>query len=332
MRILRSIAAALLLALALSASAQVKPGPRQYSLAEILAGKSIPLTITAEEAKRDWQAAEIGLAGSAGLEQMGPSYNFLMSSMRSSAAMGGRSTLILRQFNAVYTKGEIITIDGILNYLTYSYDIADVRVGSDIQMPTLLRLHLVAVAAVVRIQPLGDLFAEPVLAPTDGPTQVTPEQRSTSLSNVKQLAMASLMYCADNDDELPYAQSTGTVLGTHYPYMRSLNIARSPKSGSRIVFNLALAGVNAGDIPEPAKTPMWYEIVPTGTLAAVAFADGHAEQIGDDRHAWLQARLKERFKRRKDMKPLPKDYLLDQIPKSLGGTKPGDDVGGGRQM
>lgn len=134
-------------------------------------------------------------------------------------------------------------------------------------------------------------------------------KRTATLSNAKQLALGMLMYQTDYDDIAPYAQSTAAVKYVTEPYLKNNDLWKSQNpNGGEFLFNMALAGVEQTEIPEPAETPMFFEknAWPDGKRV-VAFADGHAKVLTAEEWKSLQPMLKLKLKRAAK-KPLPADY------------------------
>jgi prepilin-type processing-associated H-X9-DG protein len=108
-------------------------------------------------------------------------------------------------------------------------------------------------------------------------------EATSSLSNAKQLAMATLMYCGDSDEVFPLA--TNTVDGI-MPYMKNRDLLTSPgdpKGSISYSFNDAVLGKSMTGVVYPATTVLLYEgkdrklnFAHDGK-AAVAFCDGHAK-------------------------------------------------------
>ncbi|MCC7230544.1 MAG: hypothetical protein IT203_09115 [Fimbriimonadaceae bacterium] len=132
-----------------------------------------------------------------------------------------------------------------------------------------------------------------------------PEDRSQTISNLKQASIAMLMYAGDYDDVIPYVQSTKAAFEVLMPYAKSKDIFKSLNTnGSKILLNMAVAGVNMGSIQNPVETVLFYESKtwPDGTRA-VAFCDGHAKMVGEGEWESLKASLN--LKLAKSGKPLP---------------------------
>lgn len=109
-------------------------------------------------------------------------------------------------------------------------------------------------------------------------------QQSMMTSNVKQLAVATLIFATDSDDRI-----ATTAAGWHkaiFPYVKNEKLFRAandPKSGDSFNLNPAVANVAMSRIKAPAKTVMVYQgrqgklEFYNGGKAAVAFCDGSAK-------------------------------------------------------
>lgn len=106
------------------------------------------------------------------------------------------------------------------------------------------------------------------------------------VSNLKQLALATIMFTTDNDDVL---KTTGAKWKTSiFPYCKNESLftcPEDPKGTMSYSFNSSLANVNMAKIKNPANTVLAYEGA-GGKLkfrhndkAAVAFADGHVKLL-----------------------------------------------------
>lgn len=120
---------------------------------------------------------------------------------------------------------------------------------------------------------------------------------TTAVNNVKQLALATLMYSSDYDDKLP-----PTVAGWHkaiYPYCKNERLFKAPgdkSPGDSFSLNSLVAGKFFPKIAAPSDTVMIYQgkgqklaFDQTGR-AAVAYCDGHAKLI--DKEAAKKLRWK----------------------------------------
>jgi len=196
---------------------------------------------------------------------------------------------------------------------------------------------------VTTVQALAALAVAALAVPTFGGLHATAQgqdgddaktERTVALSNAKQIALATIMYANDFDNDLPYVQQTASVVEVLMPYTRNKEVFHSPAKGGRFLFNMNLAGVNMTAVEYPAQTPLWIEsLKDTKTRVAVAFVDGHAKLLDplatiDEKAAapefkglsipkgttWLKAASSLKFPRAKTMKPLPYNYLLPEKP------------------
>lgn len=123
--------------------------------------------------------------------------------------------------------------------------------------------------------------------------------RSSALSNVKQIALGFIIYSGDADDKFPKADSTAIAKSLVMPYTKNEKIWTTP-AGGRVLYNVALSGVDATSLENPAETLLVWEekAYPDGTRA-VAFADGHAKR--EDEAEWSRV-WKDELKRRAEAK------------------------------
>jgi len=121
--------------------------------------------------------------------------------------------------------------------------------------------------------------------------------RNYTLSNLKQLALANLMYAYDYDEHLPPAEAWMDVLG---PYTKNEQLFHDPSIKDRkpdehgVAFFDALSGVDTRTVLDPDKVPLLFQSVLMGrnahsdlsTLPAVprekdrsyvAFVDSHVK-------------------------------------------------------
>ncbi len=106
------------------------------------------------------------------------------------------------------------------------------------------------------------------------------------LSNVKQLALGTMMYMQDYDEVFPRRGTSYKQLIMPYIKNQSVFTCPSDKAGTlSYTLNQQLLGVGAAKIGRPAETVLIYE-GSQGKLdfkhdgkAAVAFADGHAKML-----------------------------------------------------
>jgi len=123
------------------------------------------------------------------------------------------------------------------------------------------------------------------------------------VTHLKQLALASLMFALDWDEELPgpahvellkqTGRASGLVEGPDwwtgliYPYIRNRDLLQCPlmgeDEGSGYTYPEHLWGKKLGDIPNPSKTILLMDSDPRHDgYRAVAFADGHAKLVAEE--------------------------------------------------
>ncbi|HLK17234.1 MAG TPA: hypothetical protein VKT78_20690 [Fimbriimonadaceae bacterium] len=164
-----------------------------------------------------------------------------------------------------------------------------------------LRLRLIRLDQVSSITPRPDLTKSGWLALVDDvsrPKTGGDGSRTAALSNVKQAALAALMYSNDFDDRLPNAFSIGQAKSRLMPYSKNAEIFKTQNpSGGALLYNVNLAKVVMGDIPNPAAVPLFYDSKawPDGSRP-VAFADGHAKIVTSDEWPAVAAELARKYK------------------------------------
>ena len=135
---------------------------------------------------------------------------------------------------------------------------------------------------------------------------VTASAKTQTLSNLKQLGTGTLIMLSDFDDRFPYVQGTSQLFELIYPYTKSKDVTKSLNpAGSRVLFNMSLAGADIVQIDSIAEIPMFYEETPwaDGTRY-VCFADSHVKGVTAAEWERLKPKLKLNLKRYgKPLKP-----------------------------
>jgi prepilin-type processing-associated H-X9-DG protein len=119
-------------------------------------------------------------------------------------------------------------------------------------------------------------------------------QQATCLSNLKQLALAALMFANDHDQQLPEADKWMDELAPYIKDPKILQCPAAPQLKYGYAMNAALSGQLLDKIPQPASTVLFFES-DLGTRNAAggaeavcqpgrhnggncfAFVDGHAQ-------------------------------------------------------
>jgi prepilin-type processing-associated H-X9-DG protein len=105
-------------------------------------------------------------------------------------------------------------------------------------------------------------------------------EQSSCQSNLRQLALGVLMWAQDHDEVLPPAENWMTELE---PYLKNPEIYRCPAAPELecgYAYNLAVAGLNLADIPDPAGAVLFYE----STVGMPSTADMGETQPQPGRH------------------------------------------------
>lgn len=195
--------------------------------------------------------------------------------------------------DVVWTQGERTEMYGQEYLVAYRLPISLASLasmGSSAEAPRIDSLHLqyIKASGIQTLTPAPDANKEALQRALGvGPGRTAFDdareaaRRTQTLSNAKQVALALIMYSADYDDVLPYAQDTATAQAVTMPYSKSSEIWKSnnPNDG-RILFNTALGGVLSTSIPNPAEVALIYDAKewPDGSRI-IAYADGHAKVV-----------------------------------------------------
>ncbi|MBX3119626.1 MAG: hypothetical protein KF784_11215 [Fimbriimonadaceae bacterium] len=146
-------------------------------------------------------------------------------------------------------------------------------------------------------------------------------KRTATLSNIKQVGTAMMIYMADYDDVFPYAQSTTAAQYVTNPYMKNTSLWTTLNpNGGRILFNTSLGGVSHVVLEDPSKTVMFYEsnAWPDGRRC-VCFADTSSRFV--DQSGWKELAKTLKLKLKRQGKPLPANYGVEWAKKN--GLLPG---------
>jgi len=108
--------------------------------------------------------------------------------------------------------------------------------------------------------------------------------QTDSLSNLKNLALAVVMYATDYSDTLPDLTEAEAAKKVLNEYVKDESVFYYPDTGQPYVPNAALSGKPTADIADPARAVVFYEANPAddGTRGA-AFVDGHAARLDQGR-------------------------------------------------
>ena len=122
---------------------------------------------------------------------------------------------------------------------------------------------------------------------------------AVSMNNVKQLCLATLLYCDNNEQKFPPCDNWPDALKSYYGEPKILTSPHAPDSGRSYAMNAELNGRRRTDISEPARTVLLFE-AQSGSAPAggrellqekpyglkgyvIGFVDGHIELIRPER-------------------------------------------------
>lgn len=246
-------------------------------------------TMSVDDLTEDFMAIKIDDGSQIGM--MGP---FMFLDMMYDEGSFADQMEKIRYFDARWTKGDVVEIGGsgfLVTYKTDTIEIMAAQSGEFEDVTSLvLRLELVSLDNIRTIRPLADLTPEKYAELFGGlpwvpdGIDVFPGRQKPALSNVKQLAVAMIIYQADYDDVSPYVQSTKSAEYLLAPYMMNDDLWKTLNpNGSRFYLNMAYGGVSSVDVPDPAGTVLFYEsrAWPDGRRI-VAFADTHAAMLTEE--------------------------------------------------
>ena len=116
-------------------------------------------------------------------------------------------------------------------------------------------------------------------------------QEVSSVSNLKQVALATLMYAQDHDERLPPLKDPTVWKKALIAYSKNEGIFKDPRTGEVYQANAAASRKSLAAIANPAEFVVFYKSSPSrGNTRAVAFADGHVRRLSETE--WLRAKRK----------------------------------------
>lgn len=102
----------------------------------------------------------------------------------------------------------------------------------------------------------------------------------SSLSNLKQLGLAAMMYSQDYDEVFPPMKDAATLKKVVFPYVKNESVFVQPGTNVPYRANLYLSRKRLAAIAAPAKMVLFYEAEPASDhTRGVCFADGHAVRV-----------------------------------------------------
>lgn len=111
-------------------------------------------------------------------------------------------------------------------------------------------------------------------------------RETSSVSNLKQIGLAIMMYSQDHDERLPNLLSLAKLQKVVAPYGVAATLLMNPVDGKPYVTNVRLSGKKLAGIRSPAACVLvWETSVGRDGKRAALFADGHVARIPADRWA-----------------------------------------------
>lgn len=282
---------------------------------DLLEGKFGPATIPYTELPPDMKAVEITMSGLSNLRELYSPFETY------GASTPGRppelTTRVLSYLSCSWTNGKAIGWNGVEYIAVYRAEmppfptmVASMNPAADdpLTHPFQLRLRLVRMDGILSMSPHPELsrdgWLKLVADLTAGSTSGAGSQ-SVAVSNMKQLGQATLIYCNDYDDVLPFARSIGQAKSEVMPYLKNMDTFKSQNpNGGTVLYNVNLAGVVATTLPSPASTPVFYDSLAwPGGGRPVVFADGHADFVEANRWNSVAAELARKYARKAPAPP-----------------------------
>ena len=286
---MRRLTTLLLLAALVSSLAAAAPAycqaPQAVEMKALISGDMFPLTMQLKDLTNEWLHVAIGAQA------------------ESSNPLAIYATMFSPGGGAYYTKGQMVTVAGEMFLVAY-------RVQSKVNLQALMRssgppapakltpettlgislLNLRAVTSIDDIRPFDlkqEIAESDKLATEAAEAGAGVESEASgeagSLSNLKQMALAVLMYAQDYDEALPPLKTIQAAQEALSPYVRDESIFTQPDTDVPYKTNPVLSGKKMAHITNAADMILFYEAKPAddGTRGA-AFLDGHAKRLSAD--------------------------------------------------
>lgn len=129
-----------------------------------------------------------------------------------------------------------------------------------------------------------------ILFPVFAQARVTARETS-SVSNLRQIATAAMMYTQDWDEVLPPMKDAATAKKALMPYCKNEAMFIDPRTNEPYHVNVAASRKHVATVDSPAQFVLFYEATPgRDGKRAVAFLDGHVKRITEQE--WETAKRK----------------------------------------
>ena len=303
--IFSAVVFALCLCLACPISAQAPTGP----LERTLSGEFGQPVIRYNELPDDLKAVDLNLGGLADMEALYSPYAGVTAGLR-----GGSPDLIQRvsaYLSCYWTTGKAIEWRGAEYIVAYRADVPRPTLGYSGDSPAVatnplslqtLRLRVLRADQIASMTPRPDLTKSGWLAVVDDAARSKEGgggSQAAAISNMKQVALAALMYSNDYDDLFPNAHSASQAKSALMPYSKNDRLFKTQNpNGGQLLFNVNLAAIAATAIAQPTTMPLYYDSLPWPDGGRpVAFVDGHARYVPAGEWPLVAAELARKFKR-----------------------------------
>jgi hypothetical protein len=272
---------------------------REMTMTEALSGKPFPLIRKLGELNGDWRRFWLHRASPYGGDD--PLTRAVMETLEPAP--------IVIASPVYYTLGETVRIEGKAYLIAYVWrprvpspgELQDSPVGKmappePLTSETTIRLALISVSSIrglngIRPFDLKTEMAGGIDPGSDG--EIFERARASaintaSLSNLKQIGLAAMMYAQDYDERFPPLRNPAEAKRLLFPYVKNEAVFIHPASKKPYVPNPVASRKQMAAIQRPAELILFYEpdVAPDGTRGAT-FADGHAKRLNEVE--WLNA-------------------------------------------
>ena len=260
------------------------------TLTQLIGGKLVPLSMQLKDLQAGW--VRMTVSGQPGVSELAHVF---------SSMMGGHAAGVF------YSKGDMLALEGEKYLVAYGVpmrpvDSAAMRGGNPPPMEpltadTALSLSLLkmqTLGSLLDIRPFdlaSEISADNAEGQAVGAVADTREKAriTSSLNNLRQIAVAAQMFCQDHKEILPDAKL----------WLQELNLPKQvltvPGTADKYLYNDSLGGKTLAEIKDPATTIFFYEPNPRADGSRLAaFIDGHVAQLQEA--AWQEAKQKSGMK------------------------------------
>jgi len=273
------------------------PVEGQPSITEVLSGKLFPLKQQLKEMDAGWCTFHAGAKDT-------------LSPLMIMGMMHGGPSPFANLFDGMFTKGQTVVLGGETFLIAYAcsnepllkmmmdqehHGNADPMESLKLTPETEVTLSLLSIRTMGNISDIKP-FSLKDLASTNTIVESARAnaQQSTSLSQLRQIATATLMYIQDNNGNMPpadtfahFQQAVGVYLGNNEA------IFHQPNTNAFYQVNTALNGHKEAHFTDPVNVVVVFEATPwPDGKRGVGFLDGHAKMVTDAQWQQLKARVK----------------------------------------